>query len=208
MIEPIITVLTIVAEKFFSGLINSFGEKASASLVSVFSEEPRKEAFKKALFASIEQYKTATQQSIIAEPLLRRDGPFANDEVIAELIQLVRFDRQPNLVLIGEKWRAALVPQPKDVDFTVEAQRLLDCLMLELRGTEIFSPVFNAKAIDSIALHTAQTNELLAQIAARLGDIGSGEPQVKIIQFRIPPNHHSKRLLSSLETIGSVSLIS
>ena len=60
---------------------------------------------------------------------------------------------------------------PPWCDFTYEAKRLLEYLQVELRGTEVFRPVFDAKSLDAIAASAATSTESLAHIEAQLADL-------------------------------------
>jgi predicted ATPase len=99
------------------------------------------------------------------------DGFLTLPAVSNELAQLVRFEREPNTELIGRQWKASMDDPPPWCDFTYEAKRLLEYLQVELRSTEVFRPVFDAKSLNAIAVSAAASTESLAHIETQLADL-------------------------------------
>src|SRR5207249_12222507 len=55
--------------------------------------------------------------------------------------------------------------------FTYETKCLLEYFQAELRSTEVFRPIFDAKRLDAITTSVAASTELLTQIEAQLADL-------------------------------------
>ena len=122
-------------------------------------------AFAKALGDAIRSYSALAGRSSIATALLSKPrflgisprflkakpGFLGDSAVAAELAQVVRFNRAPDVEFIGERWKAVLKNPPPDVDFTAEAQTLLRLLEENLKAKPEFISIFNSKALDSIA---------------------------------------------------------
>ncbi len=165
MPETISTViLTMVTEAFINALV----DKTTSELWTKLKGDPAQNAFKQALGAAIHRYGTTGSRLDLARPLLQKGGPLTEPVVAAELSQMVRFDREPNAELIGQRWKAAITAPPQWRDFTSEAKLLLDYLRAELRVTDVFSPVFDAESLDSIAVDASSSAESLANIETQL----------------------------------------
>jgi hypothetical protein len=91
--------------------------------------------------------------------------------VAKELAHIVQFDRKPDAQLIGARWAQAIEGPPQWNFFTEEAERLLSYLENELRNTEVFRPVFEAKDLNHVAVNTVTTTEHLASIESQLGEL-------------------------------------
>src|SRR5207249_582067 len=113
---------------------------------------------------AIQRYATSPLRLDLARPLLEKDGFLTLPTVAQELTQLVRFELEPNAELIGRQWRAVIDDPPPWCDFTYESRRLLEYLQVELRGTEVFRPVFDAKRLDAIAASVAASTDSLAHV--------------------------------------------
>ncbi|MGH2498011.1 MAG: hypothetical protein ACRDIV_25195, partial [Ktedonobacteraceae bacterium] len=132
-----------------------------------------KKAIKQAIGAAIQRYATSDLRLDLARPLLEKDGFLTMPAVAGELTQLVRFEREPNAVLIGQQWKASMDDPPLWCDFTYEATRLLEYLRVELRSTEIFRPVFDAKSLDAIVVSAATSIESLTPVETQLADLAA-----------------------------------
>ena len=153
MVDPILSILGLVAKKVFDKLF----EEVSEEVLSKLRGDPARNAFKKALGKAIHRYATTDKRLMLARPLLEKNGALTEDSVAEELMQIVRFEREPNAGMIGDRWKDAIDDPPQWCDFTKEAERLIKYLKIELRGTDVFRPVFDAKSLDAIATVSAET---------------------------------------------------
>lgn len=169
MADPLIStvILGMVADAFIAAL----ADKVTGELWTKLKGDPAKNAFKQALGAAIHRYGLTGTRLDLAQPLLKENGPLTEPIVAAELTQLIRFDREPNVELIGQRWRAAIPNSAQWRNFTTEASLLLKHLRDELRATEVFRPVFDAKSLDSIAADAAGSVEALAKVEAQMAMI-------------------------------------
>jgi len=167
MIELLAAILGKIADAFLVGL----AEKVPDEIWPKIHGDPTKKAIKQALGAAIQRYATSDLRLDLARPLLQKDGFLTLPVVARELTQLLLFDREPNAELIGQQWKASMDDPPPWCDFTAEAKRLLEYLRIELRNTEVFRPVFNAKSLGAIAGHAATSAESLVGIEAQLADL-------------------------------------
>lgn len=167
MIEILVVVLEKIGEAFVGALAGKVTDEAWTKLKG----DPAKTALKQALGAAIQRYASSQLRLDLARSLLERDGFLTLPSVVHELTQLVRFEREPNADLIGRHWKASIEYPPPWCDFTYEARRLLEYLQVELRSTEVFRPVFDAKSLDAIASSAAASTESLAHIEMQLADL-------------------------------------
>jgi predicted transcriptional regulator len=174
--DPLSAILLTVAQAFITVLIDKSADIALAKLKR--APEPARQAVALALGAAIQkyvgpEYGTTSFRSGLARPLLEKDGFLTEHTVADELTQIVRFQREPNYELLGQRWKAALAVE--DVltlrDFTQEAKLLLGYFESELRDTEIFRPVFIQKTLDAIADDTETIATFLATSATSLTTI-------------------------------------
>ncbi len=159
-------ILTFAAEAFFAALIENVADDVYEKLKG----NPARNAFKEALGTAIQRYATGPRLAL-ASPLLEEHGVLTQREVAAELAQIVRFEREPNTKLIGDRWKQALENPPQWRDFAEEANRLLGYLQSELRDTDVFRPVFEAKDLNRVAANTAASAESLGNIETQLADL-------------------------------------
>jgi hypothetical protein len=165
MIEIVTTVLTKIAEAFLGALVGKLTDQLWPRLQGDHVRQALKEAFGKA----IEQYANVGLRLELVGPL--KDGLLTDPVVVAELVQLARFEREPDAALIGRRWKAMLDDPPRYWDFTEEARRFLRYLEQGLRGTEVFRPIFDAKLLDAIAAGSAKSTESLEAIIVRLDSL-------------------------------------
>lgn len=159
-------ILSFVAEAFFTALI----ENVAGDVYEKLKGDPARNAFKQALGSAIQRYATGARLALAA-PLLEEKGFLTQTDVISELTHIVRFDREPDAKLIGEKWKQALESPPQWNLFTGEAERFISYLENELRDTEVFRPVFEAKDLNQVAVNAVATTGHLASIESQLGDL-------------------------------------
>lgn len=171
MVDPIFFILGMVAGKFFSALTSKLAGKVSDELLSKLKGDPARNAFKQALGKAIHSYATTDKRLILARPLLEKNGPLTEDSVVEEITQIVRFRREPNAKLIGDRWRAAIDNPPRWCDFTKEAELLVEHLKDKLHDTEVFYPVFDSKSIESIDTTVGISAKILANIENQLAEL-------------------------------------
>jgi hypothetical protein len=159
--------------------LDTLASEVTKKVWSKLKRDPVKIALRYALSAAIQRYATSQLSLDLVSPLLKKNGFLTLPEVAKELTQLVRFEREPNTELIGQQWKATLDNPPPWCDFTSEAKRLLEYLQVELRGTEVFRPVFEEKDIKAIADNAAASTKSLAAIEAQL----QGLNDLKVSQF-------------------------
>ncbi|HME09320.1 MAG TPA: hypothetical protein VKG25_19835 [Bryobacteraceae bacterium] len=170
--------VTYIGTKFLDALVG----KVAEGLLVKLKGDPAQKAFQKALSAAVLHYSSTFANFNLARPLLSKDGPLAEPEVAAELTQVVRFEREPDYALIGERWKAAVSFGPSWRDFTAEARLLVSYFRNELRATDVYRPVFDSKCLSAIAEQStiaadaltgleAQLSGLQAMMDARLGQL-------------------------------------
>src|SRR5260370_2664948 len=167
MIEVLVVVLEKIGEAFLGALAGRVTDEVWMKLKG----DPAKTALKLALGAAIQRYATSQLRLDLAGPLLEKDSFLTLPDVANEVTQLVRFEREPNAELIGRQWKASMDEPPPWCDFTYEAKRLLEYLQVELRSTEVFRPVFDAKSLDAVASKAVASTESLAHIKTQLADL-------------------------------------
>lgn len=172
MLEPVSMslVLGAAAKKIFEALTSRASGKVTDTIVAKLRGDPAKRAFKHSLANAVQRYATG-ERLRFAKPLLDKDGILANPEVAVEIAQLIRFEREPNTRLIGEHWKAAIAEPSTGHDFAEDAKILLTYLKEELRGTDIFRPVFDAQSLDEIAANTSISAEMLGDVEDRLASL-------------------------------------
>ena len=172
MLDPITVsvLLTAAARKVLDSLTSKASGQATDALVSKLKGDPTKRAFKGALGKAVRRYATGERLQL-AKPLLDKDGVLTDPDVAKELAYLIEFGREPNAELIGKRWKTAIPDAPDRVDFTQQAQLLLNYLKQALRETDVFRPVFEAKSLDAIAASTSISNESLSDIDHSLSSL-------------------------------------
>jgi hypothetical protein len=168
MIEATISVVTLIADGFIAALTAKITDELAARIRS----GAVRNAFQQALVAAVRRYAEMGELRLeLARPLLQGDGPLTEPAVAEQLAKLVSFIDEPDTALVGERWRQAIDHPQQWRNFTAEAQLLLDHLRTELRRTEVFRPVFDARSIDRIAEDTTASAESLANLNTQLADL-------------------------------------
>jgi hypothetical protein len=168
MLETIaVSVLKAVGEKVLDSATGKATGQASDALLSKLRGDPTKKAFKQALGEAVRRYARG-KPLYLAAPLLEDPGILAQTDVAKELSCLIGFERHPNAILIGGRWKNVIPDAPITVDFTKEAQLLLSYLGQSLRETDVFRPVFEAQSLEAIAATTAISDETLGKIESSL----------------------------------------
>lgn len=172
MLEPITVsvLLTAAAKKIIDSLTSKASGQATDALLSKLKGHPTKRAFKSALGKAVQRYATGERLQL-AKPLLAEDGLLTDPGVAKELACLIEFEREPDAVLIGARWNAALPEGLDGVDFTKEAKLLLNYLRQTLHETDVFHPVFEEKSLAAIAASTTISNESLSDIERSLSSL-------------------------------------
>jgi hypothetical protein len=149
--------LGIVVEAIISTLASSSTERMTGGLISKLKGDPSKKAFKGALALAIRHYSSSAsgQRKLFARALMEENGFLTSPSVIAEVSKLVKFKDPPDAQIVGKHWKESLDYQPIYINFTDEAQLLLNYIKSELEESEVFRPVFQAKSLDNIATSTA-----------------------------------------------------
>lgn len=140
------------------------------TVVAKLKGDPTKKAMQQAIGAAIQRYATGTRLTL-ARPFMRKDGLLTDPEVSAEFAAVLSFERQPDTQIIGDKWKAALDQPPKWRDFSQEAKTILNYFETELKNTEVFRPVFQAKSLTAIEINTTAMAESLSNIEDQLTSI-------------------------------------
>lgn len=168
MIEATITVVTLIADGFIAALTGKVTDELAAKIRSGAARD----AFQQALVAAIRRYAEMGGLRLdLAQALLQRDGPLMEPAVAGELAKMVSFIDEPDASLIGEQWKRSIPNPPAWRDFGEEARLLLGHLRAELRRTEVFRPVFEARSIDRIAAATTTSAESLAMLNTQMADL-------------------------------------
>ena len=159
-------ILSIAADALLRALVDN----TTADLYDKLKGDPVKKAFKEALGAAIQRYATG-ERLVLARALLDLNSILKDKEVMTEISKILSFRGIPNFKLIGNKWKSALNNQHKDYDFTAESKMLVSYLENELRDSEVFRPVFEARDLNAIAIGTEQSTEVLVNIETQLDAI-------------------------------------
>ncbi len=168
-----IELLAVVLENIGTAFLAALAGRVTDEVWTKIKSDAAKKAIKQAIGAAIQRYATSGLRLDLARPLLEKDGFLTMPAVAGELTQLVRFEREPNAVLIGQQWKASMDDPPLWCDFTYEANRLLEYLRVELRSTEIFRPVFDAKSLDALVVSAATSIESLTPVETQLADLAA-----------------------------------
>lgn len=163
-----VTTLSFIAEKVF----DSFAGNVSDELYQKLKGDPIKKAFQRALGTAIQRY-AAGDRLVLAKPLIDRKGFLSNKEVSTEIAKMMRFNQKPDIYLIANQWAKALPNLTEIHDFSLETQRLLDLLESELRSSETFRPVFEARDIYMIKTVSEDLDSNISQIGVQLDGIGN-----------------------------------
>jgi hypothetical protein len=158
--------LGFAAEKFFGALFSN----VSDDLYEKLKGDPAKRAYKKALGIAIQRYASG-ERVPITRPLLAKDGLFADSQVANELTKILLFDQEPDIELIGNRWKYLTENPPRFRSFNEDARLLVDYLESELRNTDIFRPVFKSQDLHAIANKTQITIKTLETIETQLSGL-------------------------------------
>lgn len=161
-------ILTKAADAFIGSLIS---DKTKEFLVKL-KADPVKVAHKQALGKALQRYAVGDRLDL-ARPLMTNKSILATPEIAMEIGQIVRFEREPNFELIGQRWRDQLNDPPAWRNFTVEAKVLISYFEAELKETDVFKPVFELKQLEKINTNTLSAAETLYEIEKIVGSLSS-----------------------------------
>lgn len=137
------------------------------TIVDKLKGDPTEKAMQGAIGTALQRYAIGPRL-MLARPFIEKEGLLTDPEVSEEFAAVLRFDRQPNTQLIGEKWQSALEEPPKWRDFAREAEILLEYFENELKNTEVFRPVFQAKSLNAIEINSAIAADSLKNVEQQL----------------------------------------
>jgi len=157
------SLIATILSKSFELFVKSFAGKLSDKIIEKLKGDPAKKSFKQAICSAIKQYAIG-ENVIISRPLLMSKGLLTNEEVMAELSKILKFDQEPNVQIIGKKWKEIINEPPESRDFTKDAQLFIKYFKNELKNTEVFRPVFEAYDINAISSYTKLSSESLSNI--------------------------------------------
>ena len=167
------SILSLIAGKVFDALAGKTIEKVTDAVIMKLRGDKAKKAFELALGEALKRYATNGNRFFIAEPLLRKDGPLTEQSVANELAQVLRFDREPNYQLIGDRWKKALTEPPTWIDFNQEAKIFVNHLRNELKISEVFGPVMEQKTLQDINDKASVSTDALYNIVDSLNELRS-----------------------------------
>ena len=173
MPDPISAVLLFVAKQALGKLVGNVAVEAWNKLKG----DPAQKAFATALGDAINRYAysgiegAATTRFHLARPLSQEENnPLKDKEVTTELAKILKFDakEKPDPALIGKRWKAS-VPEPPDwINFTDEAERLLQELKSALRDTDVYREAFDTEDLKQIREDATMVVEKLNEASSRL----------------------------------------
>lgn len=142
---------------------------ADNELLAKLKSDPVRKEFENALLDAIKNYATSSGTRLdIVQPLLHQDSILKEHSIAVELSQIIRFDREPNYELIGERWKKAIDEPPSWRNFTYEAKLLLDFFKDELKNTNHFRPVFDSKLLENVNNQLETSNTIQTSIDKKL----------------------------------------
>ena len=93
-----------------------------------------KQTLQRAIGQALARYVASQpERKVIAQPLLRRNSLLAETEIAGELAKVV-LSEEPDVSLIGRRWRDELDSPPPWRDFQNEAKLLVEYLRAEVRN--------------------------------------------------------------------------
>lgn len=159
-------ILGAAAEVILEKLIGDGADNLRAKLTG----DTTKKAMQQAIGVALQRYATGTRLTL-ARPFMQENGLLTDPVVSMEFAAVLSFDREPNTDVLAEKWRAALENPPQWRNFSYEAETVLDYFENELKNTEVFRPVFQAKSLAAIEVTVASAAESLDSIENQLGSL-------------------------------------
>jgi hypothetical protein len=165
--------LLFLGKKVLDVVVGSLAKEGTDALRRRLLGDETQRALAAALGAAVAKYRESGLRLELAEPLLGKHGVLADDEVAAELGQLLSFEAEPHASALARRWRSAVPDAPDSVDFDEEAARLLQLIAAELRRSPQFRPVFDSRRLDAIASGQATSIGLLTDIEAELRNLSA-----------------------------------
>ena len=149
--------------------------------------DPAQKAFATALAVAIDGYAhsgiggASTTRFQLARPLSDElKNPLKDDAVAAELAKVLKFDakEKPDAALIGQRWEASVLNPPPWINFTEEAELLLQYLKSALRDTDVYRAVFEAEDLKQIREDTTMVVEKLDEASSRLAALTANMSEI------------------------------
>jgi hypothetical protein len=163
---PVTILLAKAAEALGSALIGKAVDEAYARLKGGSAQR----AYRLAVGAAVRSYATGDRLAL-ARPLISADGLLGRPEFTRELAQLVTFDRDPDLRLLGRLWAEAAPELARSHDLAHEAGVLVSHLEAELRKSDAFRPVIETRSLGALADGTDALQPALAAVERQLDDL-------------------------------------
>ena len=160
--------LTGVAETFTQAL----APYCSPAVADRLRGEPARTAVAHALVEAVAPY-SEPERLALAGPLLRANSVLAQPDVVAELAELVRFERPPRADVLATHWAAALDEVPDDADLVADASALVEAIGRRLAATAEFGPVFDARSLDALAAGASGAGSPALEDERRLARLGA-----------------------------------
>ena len=174
-------------------LLGSVVEAIIAALISEGASEARlqlqrndsKQTLQRAIGQALARYVASQpERKVIAQPLLRRNSLLAETEIAGELAKVV-LAGEPDVSLIGRRWRDELDSPPPWRDFQNEAKLLVEYLRAEVRNMPSGQAGLTSSASEveptSIGHSLAEIEDLLESII-ELMDSGFGRLATAVVQ--------------------------
>jgi hypothetical protein len=160
-------IASVVLELAATAFAEAFLGSAVDELYAKLKGPAGRRAYQQALAAALKRYAVG-EGLLLARPLLQENGLLSRPDIARELAQLVSFEREPDVELIGRRWKGVSSPHLAHHDFVHEAARLVEYLRAELRQTEVFGPVLEKKSLFAIETHTELSAASLADIERQI----------------------------------------
>ena len=175
MTDPItaITVLGIIVGKIADSLIGESVDRTIDAGVQKLRGDVAQKTFKQSLGQAIHRYTTSGNRYSLGESLIGEKSPLVQEDVAREIGQVLKFDRDPNYQLVGDRWKASVQDPPSWRDFTLESQLLIKFLKEELQATEAFGPIFDSKNLNDINISAGISAKTLLNVEQEINNLVS-----------------------------------
>jgi hypothetical protein len=155
--EAVAVAAAVVAKKVFDLLASELALIVKSKL----RRDQAERAFESAVAAAVDSYaKSREGRERLAEALLGKRGALAEDPVACELAQIVRFDRDPEPLVLANEWQRRF-HRMSGTDFGAEAEDLVERIRTELQATEIFRPVIDSQSLSAISAELSRLHDTI-----------------------------------------------
>jgi len=161
-------ILETAASIFVDTMSQAIGELIGEDIEEKIKSLSTRNTFKRAMGSAIARYSSQHKRLALGQPLWQENGLFDQKIVVIEVAKILKFQEPPDFKVIARQWESLLQPPLKGYDFTEEAKLLLGYFENELRDTEVFRPVFEAKDIRKIADEAENASVLLSSMEKHL----------------------------------------